>query len=185
MDKTTSRQPDLQARVEYLNMIEDTPEYVSIPGTRRRVKVTGIKPGTMNYLTRIWIERDIASANVSNGAETLRDMCKEPLFAIKEACIIALNSYWKLKLLYPIVWRWWAYVRQYTESQMTPIIVEGKKKLQLRAHYENMVFLLDMRTDMMTMVKKEAEQYRAELLSAERQLSLKTSPNTEGQGGSS
>lgn len=180
MEKT--RQPDIQARKEYYDLIENKPTEVTIPGTRRKVRLTGIKPGTMRWLTGLWIERDLASARVSSGGEVLKDLCIEPLFAIKEACILSLNSYWKLKLLYPLVWRWWAYVWQYTESQMTPIIAEGKKKLQHKAHYENMIFSLDMRTDQMTMTKRQAEQYQAELLSAGKQLSSRTSQSTEGQG---
>ena len=61
---------------------------------------------------------------------------------------------------------------------MSPIILEGKKKLPLMAHWKNMAFSVDMRTDWMKMTKKEAEQYQAELLSASKQASLKSSPAT-------
>lgn len=179
---TKTNQPDTRAKMEYLDIHEDAPVTVTIPGTKRKVRLTGVKPGTMIMLTRLWLERDMASANVSEGSETLRDMCKEPFFAIREACILSLNSYWKLRLIYPLKWRWWAYVREYTESQMNPIIMEGKKKLPLKAHYENMIFSLDMRMDMMTMTKRQAEQYRAALLSEEKQHSSKTSRSTEKRG---
>lgn len=179
------KQPNLQAKIEYISTVEDIPTVVTIPGTRKKVKVSGTKPGTMRWLTRLWIERDIASARIDEGTEVLRDMCKEPVFSIKEACIMVLNSYWKLRFFYPIMWRWWAYVRQFTEWQMTPIIMEGKKKLPLTAHYENMVFSLDMREDVMMMTRKEAEQYRAGLLSAAKQRSSRTSRNSGGPDTSS
>jgi hypothetical protein len=59
---------------------------------------------------------------------------------------------------------------------MLPIIMEGKKKLPLTAHWMIMAYSADMRTDMVKMTKAEAEQYRAELLSATKQLSSKNSP---------
>lgn len=120
-----------------------------------------------------------------DAASTLKSMCREPYFAVKEAVILSLNNFWALHLIYPLKWRIWAYLRGYTESQMMPIIMEGKKKLPLTAHWTNMVYSSDMRTDWMRMTKVEAEQYRAELLSVSNQPSLKSSPNTDGQDGES
>ena len=178
-------QPDLKAREEYFSIVQDAPTAVRIPGTRRVVRLRGVKPYTMERLTALWLERDLAAVKVQKGSDVLKDMAKEPYFAVREACIFALNSYWKLRLLYPIMWRVWAYLRGYTDSQMEPIILEGKKKLQLQAHWSIMAYSLDMRTDMMMLTKKEAEQYRAELLSAEKLLLSRTSRSTAGQGDSS
>ena len=171
--------------MEYLDIVEDTPSVVAIPQTKKKVKLTATKPGTMRALTRLWLERDMAALKMENSSDVLKSMAVSPTFSVREACILILNSYWKLKLIYPLMWRWWAYVRGFTEAQMSPIIREGKKKLPLRAHYGNMVFSMDMREDMMTMTKKQAEQYQAELLLAEKRRSLKTSPNTGAQGDSS
>ena len=68
---------------------------------------------------------------------------------------------------------------------MSPIILEGKKKLPLMAHWTNMAYSVDMRTDWVKMTKEEAEQYRAELLSVAKQLSSRNSLAMEGQGVSS
>lgn len=177
--------PSIGQRKEYFDIVADAPAAVRIPGTGKVVRITGIKPYTMERLTALWLERDLASVEVKDGSDVLKDMAKEPYFAVKEACIFVLNSYWKLRLVYPFMWRIWAYLRGYTDSQMEPVILEGKKKLQLEAHWKVMAYSLDMRTDMMMMTKKEAEQYRAELLSAEKLLSLKTFQSMAGQGDSS
>lgn len=179
------KRPDIEERKEYFDIVRDTPVVVRIPGTRRKVRITGVKPYTMEKLTEIWLERDLASVKVEGGSDVLKDMAKEPYFAVKEACAFVLNSYWKLRLIYPFKWRVWAYLKGYTDSQMMPIIAEGKKKLQLSAHWTIMAFSLDMRTDTMMMTKKEAEQYRAELLSVGNQPSSRTSRSTEGQDASS
>ena len=180
----TMKQPDMKARRAYHDIVEDLPTVVRIPGTRRSVKIRGMKPYTLERLTGLWLERDAASAP-GDSAETLRSLCVEPYFSVREACLIVLNSYWKIRLLYPLMWRIWGRWIGYTEEQMTPIIEEGKKKLPLAAHWRNMAFSTDMRTDWMKMTAKEAEQYRAELLSAAKALSSRSFQNMDGRGGSS
>ena len=118
-------------------------------------------------------------------ASTLKSMCAEPYFAVKEALLFVLNDYWKIRLFYkPLCW-WWGKVKGYTEDQMSPIILEAKKKIPLIAHWTNMAYSVDTRNDWVRMTKEEAEQYRAELLSVAKQLSSKNSPATETQEDSS
>lgn len=140
-------------------------------------------PGTIEKITKIWIERDLATAELNKGADVLKDLAKEPYFAFKEAAAYYLNHDIKLRLFWWILWRLWAF--RYTESQMLPIIAEGKKKLPLSAHYEIMAYSMDTRTDWVTMTRKEAERFRAEQISALKQLSSKTSRPTESPDGGS
>ena len=161
--------------------MNDEPAVVQIPGTKRKVKIGNIHPYTLERLTRVWLERD---ANMpTDSGETLKSMCIDPYFAIKEAALFAMNSWWRIILFYPLKWRIWAYLREYTDDQMLPIIKEGKKKLPLTPHWMIMAFSTDMRTDWKKMTTMEAEQYRAELLSAAKQLSLKNSPVTAATAG--
>ena len=178
------KQVDLQARQEYHEVVFDKPTIVAIPGTKKSVSLRGVKPYTLERLTQLWLERDEASAP-SDSASTLKSMCIEPYFAVREALLFVLNGYWKIKFFYkPLCW-WWGKVKGYTNEQMLPIIIEGKKKLPLTAHWTVMAYSTDMRTDWMKMTKKEAEQYRAELLSVAKQLSSRNSLATEGQSDSS
>lgn len=169
------------AQRELEEILSNLPEEITIPNTRKRVKVSGIKPYTLERLTQVWLERDASMPE--NGGDVLKSMCKEPYFTIKEACLFVLNGYWKIKFFYPIMWRWWAYIREFTESQMMPIIQAGKKKIPLTEHWTNMAYSVDMRMDWKKMTQKEAEQYRAELLSVANVLSSKNSPNTENADG--
>lgn len=177
------KQPTLAQRKEYLDIVNDSVSVVPIKGTKRSVRLRWMKPYTMERITQVWIERDLASAKVEKGSDVLKDLAKEPYFAFKEAALMILNHDIKIRLFYGIYWRWLAF--RYNETQMVDIIAEGKKKLPLMAHFETMAYSMDMRTDMRTMTKKEAEQYRAELLLEERRRSSRTSPNTEGQNGGS
>ena len=175
------KQPSLQARKDYTEIVEDSVSIVPIRGTKKSVRLHWIKPYTMERLTKVWIERDLASAGLKDGADVLKDLAKEPYFAFKEVALMILNHDIKIRLFYGLLWRYLAF--KYDETQMVPIIAEGKKKLPLLSHYETMVYSMDMRTDMVKMTKKEAEQYRAELLLEAKRLSSKTSPNTGGQDG--
>lgn len=177
------KQPNIAARRAYNDIVNDKPTIVAIPGTRKRVKVSGMKPYTIERLTRLWCERDVASPDDSSG--TLKSLCIEPYFNVKQAVLMTLNSYWRIRLLFGLRWRIWAYLRGYTEEQMMPIVAEGKKKLPLMAHWTNMAYSVDMRNDWMKMTSKEAEQYRAELLSVASQLSSKSIQSTEGHADSS
>lgn len=174
------KQPTLEQRAAYAATESFQPTKVQIPGTRRRITLRELHPGTIEKITQIWIERDMAAARIESGAEVLKDLAKEPYFAFKEAAAYYLNHDLKLRLFWRILWRWWAF--RYTESQMEPIIAEGKKKLPLSSHYRIMAYSTDTRTDWMEMTKKEAEQYQAEQLLEIRRRSSRTSPPTESQG---
>lgn len=177
------KQPDKIARREYAEIVSDLPAKVTIPGTKKVVTITGTHPYTLERLTLLWVEREMNLPESSS--DTLKDACIDPYFAVREALLFVLNDYWKIKFFYkPLCW-WWGKVKGYTDEQMLPIILEGKKKLPLTAHWTVMAYSTDMRTDWMKMTKAEAEQYRAELLSVAKQLSSKSSPATEEQSDSS
>jgi hypothetical protein len=178
------KQANIDTRQGLAEIVEDTPTIVSIPNTNKSVKIRGVKPYTLERITKLWLERDLAAAP-TDSASTLKSMCSEPYFAVREALYFVLNSWWKINLFHRFLTFWWGKVKGYTDEQMLPIIQEGKKKLPLTAHWMIMAYSADMRTDMVKMTKTEAEQYRAELLSVASQLSSKNSHATEGQGGSS
>lgn len=177
------KQPSLQARKEYDDIVNDSVTFVPIKGTKKKVRLHWIKPYTMERLTKVWLDRDLAAAKIEKGSDVLKDLCKEPYFAFQEAALMILNNDIKIRLFYPLYWRWLAH--KYDETQIIAIVEEGKKKLPLMVHYATMAFSMDMRTDMMKMTKKEAEQYRAELLLEMNRRSSKTSPLTESPAGDS
>ena len=178
------KQADINARQRLDEIANDTPTKVQIPGTKKQVSLRGVKPYTLERVTKLWIERD-ALAVPEDTAETLKSMCSEPYFAVREALYFVLNGWLKINLFHRFMTFWWGKVKGYTDEQMLPIILEGKKKLPLTAHWMIMAYSADMRMDMKKMTKMEAEQYRAELLSVAKQLSSKSSPATEEQGVSS
>ena len=178
------KQADIKARQRLSEVADDAPTIVEIPDTKKKVSLRGVKPYTLERITQLWLQRDTMAIS-DNSASTLKSMCSEPYFAVKEALYFVLNDWWKINLFHRFMTFWWGKVKGYTDEQMLPIILEGKKKLPLTAHWMIMAYSSDMRTDMVKMTKTEAEQFRAELLSAAKQLSSKSSHATEGQGESS
>ena len=172
-------QPTLAQRRDYVAHESAEPSRVLIPGTKRTITLREMHPGTIEKITKIWIERDLAAAELNKGTDVLKDLVKEPYFAFKEAAAYYLNHDIKLRLIWPFLWRWWAF--RYTESQMLPIIQEGKKKLPLTAHYEIMAYSMDTRTDWVKMTKMEVERYQAVQASVLKQHLSKTSLPTESQ----
>lgn len=172
------KHPDKQAQSELHAIMQDAPTTVGVPGTKKKYKIRGVKPYTIERLTALWIERDMSRPE--NSTDTLKSLCCDPYFNHKQAALFVLNGFFKIKFLWALLWRWWAYVKGYEEHQLTDIIAEGKKKIPLNGYWMNLLFTLDMRNDWMQMTKKEAEQYRAELLSVSAAHSSKNSHNTEG-----
>lgn len=173
------KQVDKKARKAYREVVDidgDVAE-VGIKGTGRKVKVRGIKPYTIERLTRLWGQRDMQLPETSS--DTLKEVCIDPYFGVKCACIIAINSYWGLRFIYPFKWRIWAFLRGYGEEQVEGIIAEGKKKLPLAAFWRNMAYLTDMRADWRRMTTKEAETFQAEQISVANALLSRSTPNTE------
>ena len=83
-----------------MDIVENAVSVVPIAGTRRSVRLRWMKPYTMERITRVWIERDLASASVENGSEVLKDLVKEPYFAFKEAALMILNHDLKIRFFY-------------------------------------------------------------------------------------
>ena len=95
-------QPTLEQRKEYTDIVENTVSIVPIKGTKKSVRIHWMKPYTMERITKVWIERELASARVDEGAEVLKDLVKEPYFAFKEAALMILNHDIKIRLFYGI-----------------------------------------------------------------------------------
>ena len=162
------KQPGIDVKSAMADISVNIPEKVNIPGTGRYVRIKGLKPYTIERLTRLWQERDL-----TRNRDVSERISSDPYFNHRVAAIFVLNGFWSLKLFYGLLWRWYAFLRQYTQEQLWPIISAGKKKIPLYSYWMNMVLTLDMRNDWMTMTEKEAESYQAELILAEKRRSSK------------
>lgn len=125
------------------SVMNDASEEVYIAGTKKKYRIGWLKKGTMRKIT----------------SETLGDT-KDDTLSAKTAALIILNNYWKIKFFYPILWRWFFYVKEYTDEQLAEIIAVGKKKVPFMAFLTNTILVTGMRDTIMTMTKEEAERIR-------------------------
>lgn len=78
-------------------------------------------------------------------------------FAVGCKCIAAakLNSYFRIKWFWWILWRWYYYFRNYTDSELTDAICIIKKKVASGSYFINTTLLIGMRETMMSMSREE------------------------------
>ena len=118
---------------------------VRIPGTRKKYKIRWLKNETSWKITDI-LQKEGEDRKTSS----------------KVAAAIVLNDYWKLKFAWWIQWRWFYYVKQYTDEQLLPIVMEGKKKVPQEAYYGITMLAIGMRDTIMTMKKDEVKRFLQE-----------------------
>ena len=75
----------------------------------------------------------------------------------KEAilALMVLDGFWAIKLRYWMLWRWFYYIKQYGEEELTDLLNLGKKKVPLGEYYTNTMLLTALKDTSMMMKKTE------------------------------
>lgn len=134
-------QPNIDAQNELNSIIENLPDFVRV--RKKTYKIKWLHPVTIRKINQIILKE-------GNDNRTSHQTA---------SCII-LNNFFKLKFIYPILWRWFYYVKQYTEADFTEVIAVGKKKIPLQSYYVNTILMTDMKDTTMAMTKKEVSSIR-------------------------
>lgn len=89
---------------------------------------------------------------------------------VNSKCVSAmlLNGYWKIKFFYWLLWRWFYYVKQYSDEEYLPIINLCKKKVQVEQYCATIILLTEMKDTMMMMTRAEVNRIRQEHSSVRR-----------------
>ena len=74
-----------------------------------------------------------------------------------------LDGYWKMKLRYWLLWRWFYYVRQYDDDDLREVLEVGKKKVPLQQFCVTIMSLTEAKDTLMMMRMREAERILREL----------------------
>lgn len=130
-----------------LDVMENSYDIVEVRG--RKLKVRWLHPAVTDWISSL-IERDGDENKVM----------------AKCAALIRLNSFWRCHLLYPFVWRWYYYIRQYTTIELTPLFEVAQKKtakVEAQAYLNAMGLLIALKTTKKQMTKKEVEHILQEL----------------------
>ncbi len=150
------KQPSLAARQAAMSILNDTSTTVAIPGTKHKVKIGFLRDCTVDRVTSLLLEREERDEKAKEADDLMRSAAKHPYLNLKIAVCYVLNDYWKLKLWFPLVWRWWAYVWRLNESQVASILAEAQKKTaDLLSWYSmSLEFGMAIRADLKTMATR-------------------------------
>jgi hypothetical protein len=137
------------------------------------------KPSFVKVRDKMWkcdwlfhgTERKLTSVLADESTDEDKVVCKC-------AALLRLNGLWKIKFFYPILWRYFYYIKQYREDELLPFITECKKKVIANEYLLSIMCLIGMRDTMMSKTRKEVTRLQAELLSEQLGLSQKSSQNS-------
>lgn len=168
------KKPSEAAEKELISIKNHHKTVVNIPGTNTSVKIGWLKKGAMVKFTEL-ILFSKASDDMEDVKDVLKSVHSQSSLLYQACAAIILNNFWKIKLFYWIYWRYLCYWKEYSYEQLEPIIEEGKKKVPVESYYKSMVSLIQMKTTIVTMTKKEAEQFLQDaLLEQKRRLEKST-----------
>lgn len=111
---------------EYNSIVENEYDYVKLRD--KKIKINWLRPGTQRKLGSIMSRY--------SEDDTLQYRC---------AAVCVLNDFFKIKLFYWFLWRWYFYVKQYLPSEVSEIFEVSKKKIQVADSLKNMVSLVEVR----------------------------------------
>lgn len=141
--------PSQEAEKELRDIVRNEKTSIEVRGTK--FNIGGIYNDTLDWITDILTyEKD------------------DKRITAKCAAAAWLNGYFRLRLFWWAVWRWFYYVKQYTDTELQPIIAECKKKADSDQfmYYLNIISLTDVKTTAMTRTMKEAKPILPELRGA-------------------
>lgn len=166
------KQPKKTVQEELISIDQNLPSIVKIPRTKKKYKITWLKPYTNDMVSKAFLESE-APEELKNSADTVKLMSSKARLVSQIASYIILNDFWTIKLFHKFHWRWLFYVKQYDYDQLFPVVSEGKKKMEVAGYFWSMALVAEMMTTWRTMMKTEAEQYLRELLLERKRLSEK------------
>lgn len=166
------KKPSEAAEKELISIKNHRKTIVNIPGTSESVKIGWLKKGAMMKFTEIILFSKY-SEDMDDTKDVLKSIHSQSSLLYQVCAAIILNNFWKIKFFYWIYWRYLCYWKEYSYDQLEPIIEEAKKKVPVESYYKSMVSLIQMKTTIVTMTKKEAEQFLQDALLEQRQRSEK------------
>ena len=140
---------------------------VEIPRTKKKYKVRTLTPNQLE---------DIAKLLFNKGGKpmtTEEDIIQNTKIAAKAAALYLLPGYWKRKLTYWFLWRWFYYIKQYDNAQLQPIISAGYGSTPYLDFFRTADILVNQKRSQMQMTVQEVEKFMQEM-------AMKHSPKENG-----
>ncbi|MCM1295394.1 MAG: hypothetical protein NC311_07605 [Muribaculaceae bacterium] len=144
MAKRPVQQPSLDDERQLLGIIDN--EATEIPLGKRVIRMRMLTGHAQHRITQVLLGKG-----------------REDMVSCKCVAAARLNGYFKIKFLWWLVWRWYFYIRQYSEADLAPAVAEIKKKVPLTDYLANTTYLIAIRETMMQMNREEVSRSLQEL----------------------
>lgn len=154
------RQPGIEQQREYVSLRENSATVVHI--RKKRYRMRWVKNGQVRKLSELLLAGKTSDENPTP-EDILRDIGESSKLACKAAAVYLLDGYWKMKLRYWLLWRWFYYVRQYDDDDLREVLEVGKKKVPLQQFCVTIMSLTEAKDTLMMMRTREAERILREL----------------------
>lgn len=140
-------QPSIDDERELERIVDNDKEYITIRGSC--IGLRDLNPWGLHKISRIMVGKDGNELSIG---------CK---------CLAAarLNGYFKIKFFWWILWRFYLYVKAYTDLELAEAIATIKKKAvaALAVYSLNTTLLIETRETIMKMNREEAKAILQEL----------------------
>lgn len=166
-------QPSLEAQRIYASVRDNDATIVNIAGTKKKYKIRWLKNGQIEKLSRLLIRKGETDDKDGKNDDALDAVLNDSKLACKAAAIYILDGYWKIKFRYWFLWRWFYYIKEYSNDQLKDILEEGKKKVPLAQFLMTTMCLTGAKATLMTMRTEEAERTLRELATVQQAVTEK------------
>lgn len=130
------QQPDIDEQLNLNSVIDNKADVVVVRNSKYKVK--WLQGNTRHKISNVVLAKD-----------------NDDTQSCKCAALIILNGFWKIKLFYWIVWRWFYYIKQYGEQELTELFSLSKKKVPVDEYFANTILLTGLKDTSMMMKKTE------------------------------
>lgn len=151
-EETMTAQQNVEAREDGLQFV-----VVEIPRTNKKYRVGTLQSSQLEALARLLISKD------GKDPSAMDEVLQDTKLACKAAAIYVTRGYFRLKLKYWFLWRWFYYIRQYDNVQLQPILSAGVGSTPYLDFLKTMSLLANQKTTQLRMTSREAEKVMQEL----------------------
>lgn len=139
MAKKKIIQPNDEEQRELLSVMLNNVDYCELRG--KKIGLRWTTGETLKKITSVMLDKEGDESKVS----------------CKCAAAIILRGWFKIKLFYWLLWRWFYYVKGYGDHELKPLIELAQKKTPVTQYYEVMTLLTGLKITKEIMTREEVQ----------------------------
>lgn len=144
MAKKKINQPTNDEQRDLLNVMINGIDYCELRG--RKIGLRWTTGETLKKITSVMLDKNGDESKVS----------------CKCAAAIILRGWFKMKMFYWILWRWFYFVKGYGDHELKPLIELAQKKTPVTQYYEVMTLLTGLKITKEIMTREEVQRIQTE-----------------------